>query len=67
MRILSLSLDPVSEKVETNTLSLNDLVANVDCLESKIASLVGVCSKASSYSSYAAANVTVPPLWRSGI
>ena len=60
MRIPFLSLDPVSEKVETNTLSLNDLVAKVDCLE---ASLVGVCSKASSYSSYAAAtssNATVP-------
>ena len=48
LRIPSLlSLDPVSEKVETNTLSLNDLVAKVDCLEAKIASLVGVCSKAS--------------------
>ena len=46
-RIPSLSLDPVSEKVETNTLSLNDLVAKVDYLEAKIASLVGVCSKAS--------------------
>ena len=63
MRIPSLSLDPVSEKVDTNTLSLNDLVAKVDCLEAKIASLVGVWSKASSYSSYAAAtssNATVP-------
>ena len=63
LRIPSLSLDPVSEKVETNTLSLNDLVAKVDCLEAKIASLVGVCSKASSYSSYAAttsSNATVP-------
>ena len=63
LRIPSLSLDPVSEKVETNTLSLNDLVAKVGCLEAKIASLVGVCSKASSYSSYAAAtssNATVP-------
>ena len=47
LRIPSLSFDPVSEKVETNTLSLNDLVAKVDCLEAKIASLVGVCSKAS--------------------
>ena len=63
LRIPSLSLDPVSEKVETNTLSLNDLVAKVGCLEAKIASLVGVWSKASSYSSYAAAtssNATVP-------
>ena len=51
LRIPSLSVEPVSVKVETNTLALNDLVTKVDCLEAKTASPVRVCSKASSYSS----------------
>ena len=35
LRIPSLSLDPISEKIETNTLSLKDLAVKIDLLEAK--------------------------------
>ena len=38
LRIPSLPLDPISEKIETNTLSLKDLAVKIDLLEAKIAS-----------------------------
>ena len=38
LQVPSLSLDPISEKVETNTLSLQDLVSKIDHLEAKLSS-----------------------------
>ena len=44
LRIPSLSLDPISENIETNTLSLKDLAVKIDLLAAKIVSFPGVSS-----------------------
>ena len=54
LRIPSLSLDPISEKIETNTLSLKDLAVKIDLLEAKIASFPGANSNPPGQASYAA-------------
>ena len=54
LRIPSLSLDPISERVETNTLSLKDLVVKIDLLETKITSLLEASSITTGQTSYAA-------------
>ena len=40
LRVPSLSLDPVSEKVEMNTFSLQELASKIDLFEAKISSIV---------------------------
>ena len=54
LRIPSLSLDPISEKIETNTLSLKDLAVKIDLLEAKMASFSGASNNPPGQASYAA-------------
>ena len=62
LQVPSLSLDPVSEKVETNTLSLQNLVSKIDHLEAKLSSLIGASNNAHSQSTYAAVTSSTIPV-----
>ena len=62
LQVPSLSLDPISEKVETNTLSLQDLVSKIDHLEAKLSSLFEASSNAHSQTTYADVTASTIPI-----
>ena len=63
LRVPSLSLDPISEKVEMNTLSLLELASKIDLFEAKILRLLeaGGAPGEATFAAVASSNVTVPP------
>ena len=63
LRVPSLSLDPISETVEMNTLSLQELASKIDLFEAKIPRLLeaGGAPCQATFAAVASSNVTVPP------
>ena len=63
MRIPSLNLDPISEKIESNTHSLHNLVSKIEHLETQISScLKTACSNVKQLNTYADVTTSFVPL-----